>query len=120
MKRSILFMILIALFASGKSLAADNPIDLTKETPPPYPRIREFLPVSATISDIDLAIYFETSIGEATVTVTDDLGQTVYQESVDTDSTSEMHIPVDLWTSGDYTLIITYDSTVLRGNFQVE
>jgi hypothetical protein len=121
MKRSILFMIMMAFFTCG-IIAATTDIDLRKD-PPPNPIPCSMDPdvlVSATIDATDLSIYFETTVGEATITVTDDSGQVVYQESVDTDSTSEFHIPVDQWTSGNYTLIIAYDTTVLRGNFQTQ
>lgn len=99
-----------------------TPVDISKEppTPGPGPCSVDIIPVHATINDMELALYFESSIGEATVTVTDDSGQVVYLENVDTCTTSEVHIPVDLWSAGNYTLTITYDTTVLRGNFTVE
>ena len=91
-------------------------------TPPPTQpnRVTNMMPVSATINDAELAIYFETTVGEATVTVTDDSNNVVYLETVDTDSEYEIHIPVTGWTSGNYNLIITYTDTTLRGEFSVE
>ena len=78
------------------------------------------LSTTATINDTDLAIYFETSIGDATITVTDDSSQVVYIETVNTDSNPEIHIPVDLWNKGNYNLTITYTNTTLRGDFTLE
>lgn len=54
------------------------------------------------------------------VSVVDASNFTVYQETVDTGSTSEIHVPVDAWTSGNYILKITYGSTTLHGDFVVQ
>jgi len=121
MKRSILFMILIALFSGIASATDTTPVIITQNPPPqpgPGPCGLIFIPVSATINDSELAIYFETSIGEATITVTDNTNQVVYQETVDTDLTSELQIPVDQWTSGNYNLTITYGTITLVGEFE--
>jgi len=125
MKRSILFMILVALFSSGLLMATvPTIIVITKEPipigPGPQPLSVYVIPVSGTISDIELSLYFETTIGIATVTVTDDSNQVVYLGTVNTDTTSEIHVPVDLWTNGNYHLTITYTNTTLRGEFQLE
>jgi len=104
-------------FGENIPIRKDNPV-------PPGSRgsngITTMIPVEATINDSELAIYFETSIGDATVTVEDASNFTVYQEDVDTSTTSEWHIPADLWTSGNYTLTIVYDTTTLRGDFAVQ
>lgn len=94
---------------------------------PPTPRIEGIqsfslteIPVSATINDPELAIYFESSVGTATISVYDEFNQLVYQEVVDTNSTSNVIISVDSWDSGNYTLNITYGSTNLQGDFMLE
>ena len=102
-----------------------TPVIIIKDdTTPPVPirpnRVTLIDPVTATINDIELALYFETSIGVATITVTDDSNQSVYLGTVNTGSTSEFFIPVDLWTNGNYNLTITYTNTTLRGEFILE
>jgi hypothetical protein len=127
MKRSILFMILIALFFTGKVLATDTaPIIIQKVPPEPTPgptpltQPFNFIPVTTTINDSDLAIYFETSFGVATITITDDMNQSVYQSTTDTDSTTGIDIPVSLYSNGNYKLSINYGSTTLTGEFLIE
>jgi len=123
MKRSILCMILVALFSSGIAYATDTtPIIVTPPPPPPGPGPCRLIciPVTATINDSELAVYFELSIGEATVTVTDDSNNVVYMETIDTDSSSDMQIPVAGWANGNYNLTITYETNTLVGEFSLE
>jgi len=127
MKRSIICMILVILFSTEIVLATDTtPIIIVKEPivhpsgPTPLVHVLNYIPVSATIDDSELAIYFELSIGDATITVTDSINQVVYQETVDTNSLTDLQIPVDLWTIGNYKLAITYGSTTLTGEFLLE
>lgn len=75
---------------------------------------------SVTISDTELAVFFEWSVGNATITVVDESNNTVYMEVVDTNSTTAVYIPVDTWGSGEYTLTVTYGTMTQRGNFQIE
>jgi len=121
MKRSILFMVLVSVLSIGM-VSANSEIELRKDLPiRPIPSsMGNNLSTTATISDLELAIYFETSIGDATITVTDDSSQVVYIETVNTDSNPEIHIPVDLWNKGNYNLTITYTNTTLRGDFTLE
>ena len=120
MKLSILCMILFGL-VSG-SIAKADPIDLSRSNPPPKtePSSLFNIPVSASINTVELGIYFENPVGQATIIVTDDSNQVVYQETVNTDSSSEILIPVNQWTSGNYRLTINYGTTSLWGDFQVE
>ena len=74
--------------------ATATSIIIIKDDPtPPGPIIPNgtilTVPVSAIINDIELSLYFETSIGNATITVTDDSNQVVYLETVNTDVTFE-------------------------------
>jgi hypothetical protein len=122
MKRSILILILVSIFSNGIARASiDSPVVVTQEPPPPpapQPCRSNFIPISVTINDAELSIYFELSIGDATITVTDATNQVVYQEGVDTNSSSELKIPVDQWTSGNYKLTITYGAIALVGEFE--
>jgi len=127
--KSLIFKICLisGLFMTAQSCFAleTTPVIIIKDdTTPPVPirpnRVTLIDPVTATINDIELALYFETSIGVATITVTDDSNQSVYLGTVNTGSTSEFFIPVDLWTNGNYNLTITYTNTTLRGEFILE
>lgn len=96
-------------------------VPITKDgdtTPPPiHTNGLTTIPAYVTISNEELAIFVETPVGDATITVTDEFNQLVYLETTDTGLNSEIHIPVDLWTAGYYNLTITYGTTTLRGNF---
>ena len=74
---------------------------------------------SAMISDTELAVYFEYSVGDATITVYDASNSVVYQETVDTNSTSVESIPVSNWVTGDYMITVTYGSITQRGYFSI-
>jgi hypothetical protein len=121
MKRSIVFSFLLVLLTSS-IFASTTEINLFKDPilPGPKPLSLTYLPVSATISETELSVYFDSSVGDATVTVYDADNNAVSQETVDTDSTSEVFIATDAWTSGNYTIKITYQTTTLSGEFIVE
>jgi len=122
-KISLVFM----FFLSGPYCFATNttPIIIRKDEPKdPTPvqtnRVGTSLPVSATINDTELAVYFESTIGEVIVTVISDSTGTVYQDVVDTGSTTEIFIPSTLWSPGTYRLTISYENTLLWGDFLME
>jgi hypothetical protein len=122
-KISLVFMLFMSAqycFATNTTklvIRKDEPKD---PTPVQTNRVENPLPVSATINDTELAVYFDSTVGNATVTVISDSTGTVYQEVVDTGSTAEIFIPAALWSPGTYTLTITYGSTTLRGEFSME
>jgi len=111
------------IFMTQFSFATDIIIrkDDVPTTPPTQPNgMTMLIPVSATIDATELAIYFEESVGDATITVYDASSNVVYQEVVDTDASLEVIISTSTWLSGDYTLTITYGTTNLIGDFQIE
>jgi len=127
--KSLFFKIslVMLLFMSAQVCFATDttPIAIPKDEPKdPTPvqtnRAGTSLSVSATINDTELAVYFESSVGVATIAVISDLTGTVYQDVVDTGSTSEIFIPAALWSSGNYRLTITYGTTTLRSEFIME
>ena len=94
------------------------PPDQSPKTPPSQTDLFSQEPsASATISDTELAVFFEYSVGDATVTVYDAYDEIVYQETVDTYTTSEVYIPIIYWESGDYTITVSYGTTTQRGSF---
>ena len=99
--------------------ANETPIDLEPTpTPGPKPQSIVNLPVSATINEVQLAIYFDLSVGNATITIYDSLNQIVEQGVLNTSSISEAYFPINLWESGDYTLNICYGNKTISGEFQ--
>jgi hypothetical protein len=105
------------LFATDITIRKDDPV------PPPQPipnSVTQEIPVSATIDNTQLVIYFEESVGDATITVYDANNQMVTQETVDTDSISEVYISSGSWNSGSYYVTISYGTTNLIGDFEIE
>lgn len=120
MKRFILFSFLVVLFTTSLYASASE-IELNGGPilPGPKPLSLIFLPVSASIDETQLSVYFELSVGDATITVYDESDQVIYQETVDTDSTPTVFISSSNWSAGNYSLTITYNTTRLRGDFQM-
>jgi len=77
------------------------------------------IPVSASLDDTELGIFFNKSVGVTQVTIVDETGNVVYQEVIDGNSTTETYIEVGGFDSGNYSLQITYGSTKLVGTFQL-
>jgi folate-dependent tRNA-U54 methylase TrmFO/GidA len=104
-------------FATEITIRKDDP----KQPPPTQTDgLTGDIIVSATIDATELAVYFEESVGDATITVYDASSNVVYQEVVDTDASLEVFISSSTWLSGDYTLTITYGTTDLIGDFKIE
>ncbi len=75
---------------------------------------------SATISDVELAVYFEWGVGDAVITVYDTGNNVVFQTTVNTYSITQVNIAVCNWLADEYTLTVSYASTTQRGSFQIE
>lgn len=91
--------ILTTLFSfAGEPTQLPIPPDDLPEPPVVTPHGPSIEPsASATISDTELAVFFEWSVGNATITVVDESNNTVYMEVVDTNSTMAVYIPADTW-----------------------
>jgi hypothetical protein len=118
MKRLFAFGLFCVLIISGVK-ATDVPVYRDPIPPGPVPLAMDYLPVSVTIDESNLSLFFDSSVGDATITVYDSSNNVVYQEVVDTDSTAEVFIPVTSWSAGDYTVRISYGTTNLVGYFQI-
>ncbi|MEI7503873.1 MAG: DUF3244 domain-containing protein [Paludibacter sp.] len=119
--KQIIFLI-VFIFSTFSILAVTKEIDLSKDpiAPGPRPLSLTIIPVSATISETELSVYFETSVGNAIITVYDNMHQILCQQTVATNSTLEFYLPSTEWATGDYTLTVTYGTTNLTGEFQME
>lgn len=113
------------LFLSAQFSFASDPIQVPippdggQKTPPSVPDAMTMEPsASATISELDLMVYFDYSVGDATITVYDASNNVVVQETVD--STSATSISVSNWATGFYMITVTYGSTTQRGFFSID
>ena len=77
------------------------------------------IPVTADVVGSELFVDFSSTVGTAFVSIVDQSGSVVYQTSVDTYSTSELIIPIDVLSRGKYSVKISYGSTKLIGDFQL-
>jgi hypothetical protein len=125
--KSFLAKICIAtgfLLTASSMSAMDIIIQKGDPVPPPQPMpnrvtIDTDIPVSATIDATELAVYFEWSAGDATITVYDQSQNVVYQAVVDTDTDLSTSIPSGSWSAGNYSLTISYGTENLIGDFQL-
>ncbi|MEI8272176.1 MAG: DUF3244 domain-containing protein [Paludibacter sp.] len=113
------------IVCSQFSFATDIIIRKDDQSPPPQPMpngiiTETTIPLTATVDNNSLAVYFEWSVGDATITVYDEYLNVVCQTVTDTDSDLSMFIPSDSWNAGNYTITIKYGSTDLIGNFTIE
>jgi hypothetical protein len=121
MKRTFVFSLMFLLFLVGAK-AATTDINLERDQPPvigPVPLSMTYYPVSATVNETELAIYFDWSVGNATITVYDDTNNVIHQEIINTNTYAEVYIDNTSWSSGDYTVKISYGTTRLIGYFQI-
>ena len=112
------FLILAQVsFATNILIRKDNSV------PPPdrlLSTLNTLYPVSATIVGTDLTVYFDSEVGVATVTVYDSANQVVSQQTVDTSTILEVDMSLSNQSSGDYVVRISYGTTHLIGDFQIE
>ena len=120
MKHPFLIILLYALFLSVHALATESTFDIPIDKLPPSPHIQSYNSESTNLYESEKNVYTELPAGVVSITVYDIFNQIMYQETVNSDSTPEVFIPVDSWLSGNYTLFITYGTTTLKGEFQIE
>jgi len=68
--------------------------------------------ITVDIVGTDLIINFNSPIGIATVSIKNSKGVTVYQTTVDTESTADVSLPTSLFSAGNYTVVVSYGSSV--------
>ncbi len=120
MKKSLLFCLLFLFSAFTGIYAVDVPLDKSNPIPTSTrPRAPILIPVTVDLSNTDLYLNFTSEVGIVNIVITDGNGSMIYQQSVDTNSTNELYIPVDSWETGNYTLEIIYGSITLVGIFTI-
>lgn len=102
------------LFATDVVIRRD---DDPSPTPTPAQGPTLMLPVSATVDESTLGVYFDWSVGDAGITVYDSQNRVVLQQVVDTYFTTAVYIPIDGWEKGNYNIKINYGTTHLTGEF---
>jgi len=118
MKKLVSFIVL--LFLSAFTVTNARIISIEKNTPSTgstRQRAPMLIPVIVDLSTTDLYLNFTNSVGIANITVTNSTGIIVHQESTDTNSNTEVYIPVDNLEAGNYTITISYGSITLKGIF---
>lgn len=127
--KSWIFLICLVsglFFSIQSTLATETtPVIIRKDDPvpptDPVPFSFEIpIPVSATIDNDQLAIYFDECVGDVIITVYDANNNIVHQEAVNTDFTMEVRIPSFNWASGSYSVTISYGTIQLIGDFNME
>jgi len=114
------------LLSASSMFGMDIIIRKGDPVPPPEPMparvttVDTEIPVSATIDSTELAVYFELSVGDATITVYDEYSNVLYQNVVETDTDLSTSISSGSWSAGNYTLTICYGTEHLIGDFQIE
>ena len=113
-------LLLVAQF----SYATDIIIRKDDQSPPPQPMpnrssVDSDIALTATVDNSNLAVYFSWAVGEATIIVYDKNLNVVYQTVADTDCILDLFIPSDYWSTGDYTITISYGTINLIGDFQL-
>ena len=121
------FMILLTVLPFQTVLAVDVPLKKNDDGGSTIPTAlvkRQFIrPITTTsavfanLSDTELILSFNGSVGAAQITVEDEMGGIVYMYSLDTNSSSELVIPLDGWDNGRYRINISYGTTKLVGDF---
>ena len=112
------------LLVSQFSFATDIIIRKDDQSPPPQPMpnrifVNTDLTLTATVDNSNLVVYFDWAVGEATIIVYDENQNVVYRTVADTDSILDLFIPLDCWSTGDYTITISYGTINLIGDFQL-
>ena len=82
-------------------------------------RSTSILPVSVSLDDTTLGIFFSKPVGIAQITIVDESGNIVYQAVANTNSSLESDIETGGFDSGNYTLKVSYGTTTLIGGFQL-
>ncbi len=125
MKRCILISFLLMLVVNSIA-AITSEIYLYDDPKYPGPKPSQLKalsfagnPVIATIDEVDLSVYFDEPLATVTITVYNSFNQVVETMVVDTSMTPEVHIPAYLLDAGDYTLTVSYGTTIQKGIFQI-
>jgi len=114
-----IFMLLFCILSVQSVFAVEVPLKKDNPAQGSMSKSTTTLPVSVSINDTDLGIVFSKSVGVANITIEDQTGNVVYQDVLDTNSTRTTSIETGGFDSGNYTVNISYSTTILIGDFQL-
>jgi len=118
-----IFVMLFCFFSVQTVFAVDVPLkkgDLGGGTNMMLSRSASVaIPVTASLNDTELGVFFSKYLGVAQVTIFDETGSIVYQEMIDTSSTPETYVEIGGFDSGNYTLKVTYNTISIVGAFEL-
>jgi hypothetical protein len=121
-----LFSILVLLlcFLPVQTILAGEDVPLKADDglstfDPHSPRAPVRIALEVTQNETDITLDFLYPVGAAQVTVTNENGDVVYQEAVDTYTTLDTYVDTQSLDGGVYTLKISYGSTNLIGEFEL-
>ena len=128
MKKVISFPLTIAFLLAGMlqvqpALAVTQSITfdvVDQPTNPTRPHTLRLLPVSGIVNEQELVLYYHQAVGISTVTLTDDYGTIMYQETTNTAITQELHIPIDNPDSGNYSLTVECNGKAWKSKLVIQ
>ena len=120
----VCFIAFLSFLLSSFTCYANQPIDLpfqrTDTSTSGGQRRAPFrTPLTASYTSDDLSICFLYSVGTATISIVDDFGAELYNETIDTNTEPNLFIPIDGWDAGFYHITIQYGCNTLTAEFEL-
>jgi len=116
MKKIFLLLIIVCCFfatplkADEVDLNGNSSADLTRSL---------IKPILAFINDQTLEVDFNSTVGTVVVSIYDEMGNFVYQQSVNGTAGQQLLIDISGLDTGNYTIEIQNSQTDLSGNFEI-
>ncbi|ADQ80041.1 hypothetical protein Palpr_1902 [Paludibacter propionicigenes WB4] len=111
--------LLFCVLSFQSALAVEVPLKKGETGPATMSKSTSILPVSVSLDDTTLGVFFSKPVGIAQITIEDESGNVIYQDVVNTNSSLESYIETGGFDSGNYTLKVSYGTTTLIGSFQL-
>ena len=104
--------------AVNKSCDTAKEIDLKGNLPQTKQRSLE-QPIQAFISEESIEVDFNESVGTIVVSISDEAGNAVYQQTVDAEAGQALFIDITSFEEGAYTITFVNSQTDLTGEFEI-
>jgi len=119
MKKIFYSIVFLLALVSGTATAEQIDISKIQNSGMSRPKVRAYVPMTASIENSVVTVDFQYSVGVATISICDSDGNVVFSNLYDTDSSLEAVIPLDALESGTYTIYISYGSSTFNGLFDI-